>query len=75
MFKTYHEQLCHAVKLGAISDPWARLEQHPAIISASVLYVREFIQGCKEEAPFARLWLCQPWCGLDPIKETGSEFI
>ena len=34
-FKIYHELLCHAVKLDAISDPWTRLEYHKAIVSAS----------------------------------------
>ena len=42
MFRVYHEQLCHAAKLGAICDPWTRLEQHKAIISASALFVGEF---------------------------------
>ena len=55
MFRVYHEQLRHDVKLGAISDPWTRLEQHKAIISASALFASEFIQDCKEETPFAKV--------------------
>ncbi len=57
MLRVYHEQLCHDVKLGAISDPQTRPEQHKAIISASALFAREFIQDCNEETPFAKVTL------------------
>ena len=52
-FIIYHELLCDAVKLDAVSDPWARLDYHKAIVSASAQFVREFIQDCKDTASFA----------------------
>ena len=38
-FIIYHELLCHAVKLDAISDPWTRLDYHKASVSASAQFV------------------------------------
>ena len=52
-FSIYHELLCHAVKLDAITDPWTRLDYHKAIISASAQFVREYIQDCKDTTSFA----------------------
>ena len=77
-FSIYHELLCHAVNLDAISDPWTRLEYqtrleyHKAIISTSAQFVREFIQDCKDTTPFAICMTLSTSC-LDPVTPTGTE--
>ena len=55
MFPTSHQQLCYEAKLGAMPDPWIRLEYHKAIIQASAQYVREYAQDCKDDISFGRV--------------------